>query len=86
VNLKGLFFCCRAVLPTMAPPEIRQDHQYFISTVLKAALGAFIRDFEGRRHRLYPHPRREVGDDNINVNAIAPGSTLSEDNPSERGS
>ena len=26
---------------------------------------------------------REVGDDNINVNAIAPGSTLSEDNPSE---
>jgi len=26
---------------------------------------------------------REVGDDNINVNAIAPGSTLSEENPSE---
>ena len=26
---------------------------------------------------------REVGDDNINVNAIAPGSTLSEDNPTE---
>ena len=25
---------------------------------------------------------REVGDDNINVNAIAPGSTLSEDDPS----
>jgi len=24
-----------------------------------------------------------VGEDNINVNAIAPGSTLSEDNPSE---
>jgi 3-oxoacyl-[acyl-carrier protein] reductase len=26
---------------------------------------------------------REVGEDTINVNAIAPGSTLSEDNPSE---
>ena len=26
---------------------------------------------------------RELGDDNIQVNAIAPGSTLSEENPSE---
>ena len=26
---------------------------------------------------------REVGDDNIQVNALVPGSTLSEDNPTE---
>ena len=84
VNLKGLFFCCRAVLPAMRQQKSGKIVNISSGTALngsacrihyvtsKAGVIGFTRTLA-----------REVGDDNINVNAIAPGSTLSEDNPTE---
>ncbi len=84
VNLKGLFFCCRAVLPAM-----RQQKS---GKIVNISSGTALTGSAGRIHYVTSKAgvigftrtlAREVGDDNINVNAIAPGSTLSEDNPSE---
>jgi 3-oxoacyl-[acyl-carrier protein] reductase len=84
VNLKGLFFCCRAVLPAMR----RQKS----GKIINISSGTALNGSAGRIHYVTSKAgvigftrtlAREVGDDNINVNAIAPGSTLSEDNPSE---
>jgi 3-oxoacyl-[acyl-carrier protein] reductase len=84
VNLKGLFFCCRAVLPSMR----RQKS----GKIINISSGTALSGSAGRIHYVTSKAgvigftrtlAREVGDDNINVNAIAPGSTLSEENPSE---
>ena len=84
VNLRGLFFCCRAVLPTLR----RQKS----GKIINISSGTALNGSAGRIHYVTSKAgvigftrtlAREVGDDNINVNAIAPGSTLSEDNPSE---
>ena len=82
VNLKGLFLCCRAVLPIMR----RQGSGKIINIGSSAV------------HMGWPSPihyisakagvmgftrklAREVGGDGICVNSIAPGGTLSEANP-----
>lgn len=84
VNVKGVWLCCRAVAPAMQ--ERKQGSIVNISsgTVLngsatrihyvasKAAVMGFSRVLA-----------RELGPYNVRVNTIAPGSTLSEDNPSE---
>ena len=84
VNVKGVWLCCRAVAPAMQ--ERRQGSIVNISssTVLngsatrihyvasKAAVMGFSRVLA-----------RELGPFNVRVNTIAPGSTLSEDDPSE---
>jgi 3-oxoacyl-[acyl-carrier protein] reductase len=84
VNLKGLFFCCRAVLPTMREQKSGK--------IVNISSGTALNGSPGRIHYVTSKAgvigftrtlAREVGDDNINVNAIAPGSTLSEENPSE---
>ena len=84
VNLKGLFFCCRAVLPTMRKQKAGK--------IVNVSSGTWLSGSPGRIHYVTSKAgvvgftrtlAREVGDDNINVNAIAPGSTLSEDNPSK---
>jgi 3-oxoacyl-[acyl-carrier protein] reductase len=84
VNLKGLFFCARAVLPAMR----RQKS----GKIINISSGTVFNGSAGRIHYVTSKAgvigftrtlAREVGDDNINVNAIAPGSTLSEENPSE---
>jgi 3-oxoacyl-[acyl-carrier protein] reductase len=84
VNLKGLFFCTRAVLPTM-----RQQKS---GKIINISSGTALNGSAGRIHYVTSKAgvigftrtlAREVGEDNINVNAIAPGSTLSEENPSE---
>ncbi len=84
VNLKGLFFCCRAVLPTMRKQKSGK--------IVNISSGTALNGSPGRIHYVTSKAgvigftrtlAREVGGDNINVNAIAPGSTLSEDNPTE---
>jgi 3-oxoacyl-[acyl-carrier protein] reductase len=84
VNLKGLFFCCRAVLPAM-----RQQKS---GKIVNISSGTWLSGSPGRIHYVTSKAgvvgftrtlAREVGEDNINVNAIAPGSTLSEENPTE---
>jgi 3-oxoacyl-[acyl-carrier protein] reductase len=84
VNLKGLFFCCRSVLPTMREQKSGK--------IVNISSGTALNGSPGRIHYVTSKAgvigftrtlAREVGDDNINVNAIAPGSTLSEENPTE---
>ena len=85
VNLRGVFLCCRAVLPAM-----RQQKSGKIITI---ASGTVFAGAPGRIHYVTSKAAtigftrtlaREVGDDNINVNCLAPGNTLSEENPTEQ--
>ena len=84
VNLRGLFFCCRAVLPTMR----RQKS----GKIINIASGTVFAGSPGRIHYVTSKSAtigftrtlaREVGGDNINVNCLAPGNTLSEENPTQ---
>ena len=84
VNLKGLFFCCRAVLPTMRAQKSGK--------IVNIASGTVFNGSPGRIHYVTSKAgiigftrtlAREVGDDNITVNVLAPGNTLSEENPTE---
>jgi 3-oxoacyl-[acyl-carrier protein] reductase len=84
VNLKGLFFCCRAVLPRMRAQKSGK--------IINIASGTVFAGSAGRIHYVTSKMAtigftrtlaREVGDDNITVNVLAPGNTLSEENPSQ---
>lgn len=84
VNLKGLFFCTRAVLPTMRKQKSGK--------IINIASGTVFSGSPGRIHYVTSKAgvigftrtlAREIGGDNIQVNCLAPGSTLSEENPSE---
>ena len=84
VNLKGLFFCCRSVLPFMRQQKSGKIINISSGTVLNGSAGRI--HYVTSKAGVIGFTRtlaREVGDDNINVNAIAPGSTLSEESPSE---
>jgi 3-oxoacyl-[acyl-carrier protein] reductase len=84
VNLKGLFFCCRAVLPTMRKQKSGKIVNISSSTALSGSPGRI--HYVTSKAGVIGFTRslaREVGGDNIQVNAIAPGSTLSEENPTE---
>lgn len=85
VNLRGLFLCCRAVLPAMR----RQKS----GKIVNIASGTVFAGAPGRIHYVTSKAAtigftrtlaREVGDDGINVNCLAPGNTLSEENPTEQ--
>jgi 3-oxoacyl-[acyl-carrier protein] reductase len=85
VNLRGLFFCCRAVLPSMRAQKSGK--------IVNIASGTVFAGSPGRIHYVTSKAAtigftrtlaREVGGDNINVNCLGPGNTLSEENPSEK--
>lgn len=85
VNLRGLFFCCRAVLPTMRGQKFGK--------IITIASGTVFAGAPGRIHYVTSKAAtigftrtlaREVGDDNITVNCLAPGNTLSEEDPTEQ--
>ncbi len=84
VNLRGLFFCCRAVLPVMRAQKSGK--------IINIASGTVFAGAPGRIHYVTSKAAtigftrnlaREVGADNINVNCLAPGNTLSEENPTD---
>jgi 3-oxoacyl-[acyl-carrier protein] reductase len=84
VNLRGLFFCCRAVLPAMRAQKSGK--------IINIASGTVFAGSPGRIHYVTSKAAtigftrtlaREVGESNINVNVLAPGNTLSEENPTE---
>jgi 3-oxoacyl-[acyl-carrier protein] reductase len=84
VNLRGLFFCCRAVLPSMRAQKFGK--------IINIASGTVFAGSPGRIHYVTSKAAtigftralaREVGESNINVNVLAPGNTLSEENPTE---
>ena len=84
VNLKGVFLCCRAVLPSM-----RQQKS---GKIINVASGTALSGPPGRIHYVASKAgvmgfsrtlAREVGEDNIQVNILCPGSTLSEVDPTE---
>lgn len=80
VNLRGMFLACRAVLPVMR----RQGS----GRIINISSGTAFSGSPTRIHYVTTKAgivgftrclAREVGDDGITVNAIAPGSTLSEE-------
>jgi 3-oxoacyl-[acyl-carrier protein] reductase len=84
VNLRGIFLACKAVLPAM--------RQQGYGKIINISSGTALSGSPTRIH--YTTSKggvlsftrtlaREVGRSGVRVNAIAPGSTLSEENPTE---
>jgi 3-oxoacyl-[acyl-carrier protein] reductase len=81
VNLKGVFLCCKAVIPIMK--------QQRSGKIINIASGTFFSGSGNMPHyttakggvvALTRVLARQLGDWNINVNCMTPGSTMSEDN------
>ncbi|GAC1326345.1 MAG: SDR family oxidoreductase [Chloroflexota bacterium] len=84
INLKGVWLACRAVVPIM------RQQQY--GKIINISSGTALKGVQTRIHYVTTKAgilgftkvlAREVGDANICVNCVAPGSTLSEINPDE---
>ncbi len=84
VNVKGVWFCCRAVAPAMQERKQGSIVNIASSTVLNGSAGRI--HYVASKAAVVGFSRvlaRELGPDNVRVNTIAPGSTLSEANPTE---
>ena len=86
VNLRGIFSCCKAVFPQMK--------EQGGGKIVNISSGRFWHGTPNRLHYstskagvigLTRSLAREVGPDNINVNAITPGFTLSDTQVSSSG-
>lgn len=84
VNLKGTWLCSRAVIPQM--------RQQGYGKIINISSGTAIKGSASRIHYVTSKAgilgftktlALEVGKDNICVNCVAPGNTLSQENPSE---
>ncbi len=80
VNLKGVFMCCRAVIPVMKAQKSGK--------IINIASGTFLNgtsnmppytSSKGGVVGLTRVMARQLGDWNINVNCMTPGSTMSEE-------
>ena len=84
VNVKGLWQCSRAVVPSMQ--ERKQGSIVNISSNMAFNGGQGMMHYVVSKAAVVGFSRvlaRELGPDNIRVNTLAPGSTLSEENPTE---
>jgi len=84
VNLRGTWFACRAVIPQMRKQQYGKIVNISSGTALKGT-GSRIH-YVTSKAGILGFTRTlamEVGKDNICVNCIAPGSTLSEENPDD---
>ncbi|MDQ6619205.1 MAG: 3-oxoacyl-ACP reductase FabG [Pseudomonadota bacterium] len=84
VNLRGTWLACRAVVPHM------REQGY--GKIINISSGTALKGSSSRIHYVTSKAgilgftktlAQEVGKDNICVNCVAPGSTLSEENPDE---
>src|SRR6266852_5845193 len=84
VNLRGIFLACKAVLPIMRQQEYGKIINISSGTALSGSPTRI--HYTTSKGGVLSFTRtlaREVGPSGIRVNAIAPGSTLSEENPTE---
>ncbi len=84
VNLRGIFLACKAVLPIMRQQEYGKIINISSGTALSGSpTRIHYTTSKGGVLSFTMTLAREVGRSEIRVNAIAPGSTLSEENPTE---
>jgi 3-oxoacyl-[acyl-carrier protein] reductase len=84
VNLRGTWFACRAVIPQMRKQRYGKIINISSGTALKGSASRI--HYVTSKAGILGFTRTlamEVGKDNICVNCIAPGSTLSEENADE---
>lgn len=84
VNVKGVWYCCRAVIPYMRQRGSGAIINIGSTTALSGPPGRL--HYVASKGAVLAFTRtlaREVGGDNIRVNTLCPGSTLSEVNPTE---
>ena len=84
VNVKGLWLCARAVVPAM--------HQRKQGSIVNISSNMAFNGGQGMMHYVVSKAAvvgfsrvlaREIGGDNIRVNTLAPGSTMSEEKPTQ---
>jgi 3-oxoacyl-[acyl-carrier protein] reductase len=84
VNLRGIFLACRAVLPAMRQQSYGKIINISSGTALSGSpMRIHYTTSKGGVLSFTRTLAREVGASGIRVNAIAPGSTLSEEKPDQ---
>jgi 3-oxoacyl-[acyl-carrier protein] reductase len=84
VNVKGLWLCAKAVVPAMQ--RRKQGSVVNISSNMAFNGGLGMMHYVVSKAAVVGFSRvlaREVGPDNVRVNTLAPGSTMSEENPAD---
>jgi len=84
VNVKGLWLCSRAVVPAMQ--KRKQGSVVNISSNMAFNGGLTMMHYVTSKAAVVGFSRvlaRELGPDNIRVNTLAPGATMSEEHPTE---
>ena len=79
VNTKGVWLCCKAAAPEMRKKKYGKIVSICTGRIFKGS--PFFLHYDASKAAVLGITRslaRELGDDNICVNAIAPGSTMSE--------
>ena len=79
VNTKGVWLCCKAAAPEMRKKKYGKIISICTGRIFKGS--PFFLHYDASKAAVLGITRslaRELGDDNICVNAIAPGSTMSE--------